>query len=76
MSVKKNCLSCKYYRIEDASRGLCRLALKAGLDAEAGVKPADHCEKWVDCGQTYYIRTGWLKQQAEKGGGTGDGAAG
>lgn len=40
-----------------------REAKKPKVDAE------DHCEKWINCGQTYYIRLGWIKSnspEAEK----------
>ena len=65
--VKKICLSCKRYRIEDADKGICRLALKNNASEQsAGVAATHCCEQWADCGQTYYIRTGWLRQQEQK----------
>ena len=41
--------------------------------AEKPMVQADSsCEKWIDCGQTYFIRLGWIKnmgkeQEKEKG---------
>jgi hypothetical protein len=65
--VKTNCLSCKYYKIKDAKTGLCRMeALTSGnREAKKPEVEADyHCDKWIDCGQTYYIRLGWIKKNS------------
>lgn len=58
---KKMCLSCKYFRLEDIHSGICRVLKEA--------KPypmklhGDLCDLWGDCGQQYYIRTGWIKNK-------------
>ncbi len=62
--VKIRCLSCKYYTIHDQLTGLCRVeALTTGnRQAEKPSVQADSsCERWKDCGQTYFIRLGWIK---------------
>jgi len=70
--VKTNCLSCKYYKIKDTQSGLCRMEALTSGNREAKkpkVDAEDHCEKWINCGQTYYIRLGWIKSnspEAEK----------
>ena len=61
--VLKNCLSCKYFRLETVDAGICRV-LK-NIDKNYPVKnQTDDCVKWQDCGQQYYIRLGWIKAQA------------
>jgi hypothetical protein len=58
---KKTCLSCKYFRLEDIHSGLCRV--------QKEIKPypmkltSDVCALWHNCGQQYYIRTGWIKSK-------------
>ncbi len=63
--VKKMCLNCSFYKLEDIYSGLCR------VDKEK--KPAypmklhkDVCDKWVDAGQQYYIRKGWVKNKEKE----------
>ena len=65
--VIEQCLSCKYYTIKDQLNGFCRMEnLTTGnREAEKPMVEADNCcEKWQDCGQTYFIRLGWLKNMA------------
>lgn len=66
--VKKICLSCKYYRLSDELSGICRVN-KEGKGRYPLKANEDSCEKWYDCGQQYYIRTGWIKARREKGSG-------
>ena len=63
--VKKICLSCKHYRLTDESSGVCRID-KCGKDQYPLKLNEDSCERWQDCGQQYYIRTGWIKAQKKK----------
>lgn len=65
--MESTCMRCKFYKIEDAMSGYCRVLVRETGDAKAHrpmVKKDDTCEKWVDCGQQYYIRLGWLKSQS------------
>ncbi|MFP7755922.1 hypothetical protein ACLG6S_14945 [Thermodesulfobacteriota bacterium B35] len=68
--METTCLSCKFYKVEDALSGFCRVAVKetGDRDAERPMVRADNgCDKWVDSGQQYYIRLGWIRaQQAGK----------
>ena len=62
--MKTQCLSCRYYKIHDAQNGTCRVdnLLKGTRNAEKPTVRADeNCERWKDCGQTYYIRLGWIR---------------
>jgi len=62
--MKTQCLSCKYYKIQDAQSGACRVEnlVSKKRDAEKPTVQADGtCDKWKDCGQTYYIRLGWIR---------------
>lgn len=60
--VKKICLSCKYFRLETVDAGICRVMKDS--DKNYPVKQqTDDCVKWLDCGQQYYIRLGWVKAQ-------------
>ena len=63
------CLKCKYYKIHDAESGFCRVeALSSGNHAaEKPLMQAENtCKEWADCGQTYYIRLGWLKNNSKQ----------
>lgn len=63
-SVKKTCLSCKSFRLDDINSGVCRVEKRSD-----GIYPLklheDICELWTDCGQQYYIRKGWLRARTE-----------
>jgi hypothetical protein len=47
--------------LEDIHSGVCR------VQKEARPYPmklhGDVCDRWSDCGQQYYIRTGWIKSK-------------
>ncbi len=61
-SVKKICLSCKYFRLESVEQGLCRV----DKDKEKKYPTKDKndgCARWHNCGQQYYIRLGWIKAE-------------
>ena len=61
-SRKPTCLSCRHYRPTDEVYGRCRLN-KGTVDPSAYpvMKHEDWCEAWLDVGQKYHIRIGWLK---------------
>jgi hypothetical protein len=59
--VKKTCLSCKYFRLEDIHSGLCRVEKKT--TAYPMKLQTDLCDLWCNCGQQYYIRLGWIKNK-------------
>ena len=50
--------------IKDPVTGVCRQEVLSSGN-RAAEKPqvqAEHsCPDWIDCGQTYYIRLGWIK---------------
>jgi len=54
------CLRCKYFRLETVEAGLCRVDKNTDKNYPAMDKN-DHCPRWRDCGQQYYIRLGWIK---------------
>lgn len=56
------CLRCSYFRLNSTSRGRCR---KEKNDSGDYVKKSitDQCVFWIDCGQNYFIRKGWIKNQ-------------
>lgn len=62
-SVMKNCLSCKYFRLETVDAGICRV-MKNSDKNYPSKNQTDDCVEWKDCGQQYYIRLGWIKAQA------------
>ena len=62
------CLSCRYFRLEDVHSGLCRV--DRDLEQYPMKLKEDGCDRWRECGQQYYIRTGWIKSklaEAQKG---------
>jgi hypothetical protein len=67
--MEKNCLNCKFYKLEDVFSGFCR---KQSSEGEAGkktyqmVRADEVCEDWVNAGQQYYIRIGWIEAQKKK----------
>ncbi|MCD6389210.1 MAG: hypothetical protein J7L69_07345 [Desulfobulbaceae bacterium] len=67
--MEKNCLNCKFYKVEDVVSGFCR---KQSSEGEVGkktyqmVRADDVCEKWIDAGQQYFIRLGWIESQKKK----------
>ncbi|NOQ46416.1 MAG: hypothetical protein GQ559_07065 [Desulfobulbaceae bacterium] len=67
--MKPTCLSCKYYRVADSLSGTCQVLARETGDKNAErpmVRADDSCEKWIDSGQQYYVRLGWIKSQKEK----------
>ncbi len=67
--MKTHCLNCKYYQINDVRSGYCRVESLVSKQpaAEKPLKDADdHCSQWVDCGQTYYIRLGWIRNKEKE----------
>jgi hypothetical protein len=65
-SIKKLCLTCKYYRLKTVQNGICRIDKKSSPDYPEKINE-DSCGRWLDCGQQYYIRIGWIKaRKADK----------
>lgn len=64
--VESTCLSCKKFRPLDVNEGLCRLEKQINVENYPKKNHKDSCENWVNCGQKYYIRLGWLKKMKEK----------
>ncbi len=65
--MEKKCLSCKNYRPVDELSGRCRVdRATTTLKDYPVMKHDDSCERWLDAGQQYYIRVGWLKAQSKK----------
>lgn len=62
---ERSCLNCKTFRLEDTQSGVCRVDKTVEKYPMKSIK--DCCEKWVDAGQQYYIRVGWIKKTSEKG---------
>lgn len=67
--VKTTCLRCKYYRVINETEGVCRVNGKESGNKKS-MRPAvtaDHsCNQWIDSGQQYYVRLGWIKALARK----------
>jgi hypothetical protein len=63
VKIVKKCFSCKYYRPHDELTGRCRVD-KDTLDHRNYplMEHEDLCERWVNSGQQYFIRVGWLKK--------------
>ena len=57
----KACLSCKYFRLDDIHSGVCRV--EKGRTPYPMKLHGDLCDLWKDCGQQFYIRTGWIKSR-------------
>ena len=57
---ERTCLNCKFFRLKDTQSGICRVDKTVENYPAKGVK--DNCELWVDAGQQYYIRSGWIKK--------------
>jgi hypothetical protein len=56
---KKICLSCRHFSLQEIDAGICKVV--KGLDSYPAKSVNDTCEQWLDCGQHYFIRTGWIK---------------
>ncbi|KGO35595.1 MAG: hypothetical protein WBN83_02460 [Desulfoprunum sp.] len=61
-TIRKDCLHCKYYRLDDIFSGVCRVEK---MDIYPLKRNEDTCPSWRDCGQQYYIRLGWIKAKKE-----------
>ena len=61
---ERTCLNCKTFRLESVESGICRVDKTVESYPVKGLK--DTCEKWVDAGQQYYIRMGWIKKTREQ----------
>ena len=67
--MKSTCMSCKFFKIEDSMSGYCKIQARETGDKNTlkpMVKHDDSCDRWIDCGQQYFIRLGWVKSQNEK----------
>ena len=60
---ERTCLNCKTFRLEDTQSGICRVDKTVESYPTKGVK--ESCERWVDAGQQYHIRLGWIKKTSE-----------
>lgn len=60
--VEKNCLSCKFFRLDTVEAGICRVDKDRDKNYPEKQK-IEFCERWHDCGQQYYIRLGWIKSK-------------
>lgn len=61
----KKCLKCKFFKVDDMQSGVCRKI--KGRDAPRPFKRhEDTCVDWLDAGQQYSIRKGWLQAQQKK----------
>lgn len=61
---KPSCLRCKNFKLLNLEKGSCRKDKSFTEYPVVGLM--DSCEDWIDCGQNYFIRKGWLKGQQEK----------
>ncbi|MCG6929416.1 MAG: hypothetical protein LJE64_02580 [Desulfofustis sp.] len=64
---EKICLSCKHFHLVDERAGKCRLD-KGKIDKnDYPVRQhQETCRQWLDGGQQFYIRIGWIKSRKEK----------
>ncbi len=56
---KKICLDCRNFSLQTVATGVCKVV--KGLPAYPVKATEDSCARWLDCGQQYYIRIGWIK---------------
>lgn len=61
---KKICLSCRNFSLQDPYSGVCKVV--KGLATYPLKATEDTCDQWRDCGQQYFIRTGWIKGRLAK----------
>ena len=67
--MEQTCIRCKYFKVEDHQNGFCRVETMLSGDRTAQkprVGSGDSCARWVDCGQQYHIRRGWIKAYLEQ----------
>ena len=57
-------MNCKVFRLEGTQSGICRVDKTVEHYPVRGIK--DSCDMWIDAGQQYYIRLGWIKKTLEK----------
>lgn len=62
--VAKKCLNCKFYRLNGVEQGICRVD-KDKSNEYPTKQNDDICTRWLDSGQQYYIRLGWIKAQLD-----------
>jgi hypothetical protein len=56
---RKICLSCRNFSLQKIDSGVCKVVKGLATYPLKGVE--DTCAQWRDCGQQYFIRTGWIK---------------
>ncbi len=61
---KKICLSCRNFSLQEIDSGVCKVV--KGLAFYPVKTTEDSCDQWRDCGQQYFIRTGWIKGRLAK----------
>ena len=61
---KRICLSCRNYRLEDPSSGVCRV--DKTVENYPKKTTEETCDKWIDGGHQYDIRLGWIKKTLAK----------
>jgi|JFJP01.1.fsa_nt_gi hypothetical protein len=61
---KKICLSCRNFSLQEIDSGSCKVV--KGLASYPVKSVDDTCAQWLDCGQQYFIRTGWIKGRMAK----------
>jgi hypothetical protein len=61
---KKICLSCRHFSLQETDSGVCKV--DKGLDSYPMKMTEESCDQWLDCGQHYFIRTGWIKGRLAK----------
>ena len=61
---KKICLSCRHFSLQETDSGVCKVV--KGLASYPVKATEDSCDQWRDCGQQYFIRTGWIKGRLAK----------
>ena len=63
---ERTCLNCKFFRLKSVMSGICRVDKTVNTYPEKELK--NKCDAWIDAGQQYYIRLGWIKKTAEREG--------
>lgn len=61
---KKICLSCRNFSLQEPHCGVCKV-VKGEVNYPLKATD-DTCDQWKDCGQQYFIRTGWIKGRLAK----------
>jgi hypothetical protein len=63
--MKKECLNCRWFKLNDIHVGLCRKVKGKGAPRPV-VKGKECCGGWQDAGPQYHVRVGWIKNQKGK----------